>query len=167
MRADLLRVAVLYLFGGIYVDADEDCQQPIDPLLDRISQVLLYRVAGMVLDGIQTWRIRNDFLAAIPGSRFFGYLLSTILSNIVDPTSNNVWAVTGPGALTSLIAKIDDLRPYGITIIERDHMFTFSRPNSIANGEQVHWSKQQEQQRIVKFNSQPRVKSGLFNALYI
>ena len=33
LRADFLRLELLYLFGGIYADVDMTCERPLDPLL--------------------------------------------------------------------------------------------------------------------------------------
>lgn len=34
-RSDILRLEILRLYGGLYVDTDVECLQPIDPILDR------------------------------------------------------------------------------------------------------------------------------------
>jgi len=33
LRADFLRLELLYLFGGIYADVDMTCERPLTPLL--------------------------------------------------------------------------------------------------------------------------------------
>ena len=35
LRADFLRLELLYLFGGIYTDVDMTCERPLTPLLTR------------------------------------------------------------------------------------------------------------------------------------
>ena len=46
-RADLLRLEVVKLYGGVHVDADFECLRPIDPLLeDSIEFFIGYRKPG-------------------------------------------------------------------------------------------------------------------------
>jgi hypothetical protein len=155
MRADVLRAAALYFNGGVYVDADQKCMQPLDSLLDQVDQAMLYRVPGMIIEGKQTWRVRNDFMIGAPRARFFGALLTSILTNIRDPASNNVWSVTGPGALAPLLSRTIDIAPYRVKIIDRDYMFSFTHPDysiTQAGGEE-HWSKRQEREAITKLDA--------------
>ena len=93
-RADILRLEVVYLFGGVHVDADFECLRPIEPLLDDAEFFIGYRkdthvngalfgaVAGHPLldEGLRVIRPRADgaydkdatgpkFLEALLGGR--------------------------------------------------------------------------------------------------
>jgi mannosyltransferase OCH1-like enzyme len=63
-RANLLRYAVVYEHGGLYVDGDCRCQRSVEPL---------FGAAGLVVGATQTksesrypWRPENAFIAARP-----------------------------------------------------------------------------------------------------
>ena len=36
-RADILRLELLFRYGGVYLDADLECVKPIDPLIDGLD----------------------------------------------------------------------------------------------------------------------------------
>jgi inositol phosphorylceramide mannosyltransferase catalytic subunit len=58
-RSDILRLEVLWRYGGVYVDTDFECHRPLDPLLDQgveIAVVPLKPGGGL----------NNAFLAAPP-----------------------------------------------------------------------------------------------------
>ena len=57
-RADILRLELLHRHGGVYLDADFECLQPIDPLLDRVTCFL-----GLLDSG----RVSNAVIGAVPG----------------------------------------------------------------------------------------------------
>jgi mannosyltransferase OCH1-like enzyme len=57
-RADLLRLELLHRHGGVYLDADFECLQPIDPLLEDVSCCL-----GLLDSG----RVSNAVIGAVPG----------------------------------------------------------------------------------------------------
>ena len=48
-RADILRLEVVLLYGGVHIDADFECLRPIEPLLDDSIEFFIgYRKAGHV-----------------------------------------------------------------------------------------------------------------------
>ena len=73
-RADILRLEVVYLFGGVHVDADFECLRAIEPLLGDVDLFIGYRkgthvngalfgaVAGhpLVDEGLRGIRPRED-----------------------------------------------------------------------------------------------------------
>jgi mannosyltransferase OCH1-like enzyme len=57
-RADILRLELLHRLGGVYVDADMESLQPIDPLLDGVS---------CFLGALDSGRVSNAVIGAVPG----------------------------------------------------------------------------------------------------
>ena len=57
-RADILRLELLHRHGGVYLDADFECLQPIDPLLEGVDCFL-----GLLDSG----RVSNAVIGAVPG----------------------------------------------------------------------------------------------------
>jgi inositol phosphorylceramide mannosyltransferase catalytic subunit len=77
-RADILRLELLFRFGGVYLDADLECLKPIDPLIDgldffgmdikpgRFTNTVIGSVAGHpILD-----RALSEVTPQEPGARF-------------------------------------------------------------------------------------------------
>jgi mannosyltransferase OCH1-like enzyme len=57
-RADILRLELLHRHGGVYLDADFECLESIDPLLDGVTCFL-----GLLDSG----RVSNAVIGCIPG----------------------------------------------------------------------------------------------------
>jgi inositol phosphorylceramide mannosyltransferase catalytic subunit len=51
-RADILRYEILRRHGGVYVDTDVECLQPIDPLLAGVSMFAAYEVPGRACNAV-------------------------------------------------------------------------------------------------------------------
>ena len=151
-RADVFRCAVLFLQGGVYVDADQQCMKPLDTLLEGVdADALLYHVPFRHKSGAVRWRLRNDFMAGPARSPFFGRALATIFNNIRTRSSQNVWALTGPGVIR---ATYDALPPHlasHVLILGRERAFQYTRPNYQLDyvKEQGHWSEQMKNMDIV------------------
>lgn len=77
-RADILRLELLFRYGGVYLDADLECVKPIDPLIDgldffgmdikpgRFTNTVIGSVAGHpILD-----RALSEVTPQEPGARF-------------------------------------------------------------------------------------------------
>lgn len=160
MRADVFRVAALYLFGGVYVDADEECLQSLDGLLESVDDVLLYQVPATAPDGTVARRIRNGFMAAVPHTSFFGRFLVAIFANIRGKIAKDLWLVTGPGVIPGVLASLDGRNSARIRIIEREEMFRFTKPNFNLDyrREEGHWSDQQKSRDIIQFSGEPPVE---------
>lgn len=145
MRADVFRVAVLFVCGGFYIDADEGCAESISPLEDLAGEVILYyvirRTGGQAKD-----RIGNAFMAARPGARFLGRLLAEIFSAIIRRESKNLWLVTGPGKLTQVYGQVDEAERRTITVLTREQKLRFAKPDWQLpyKREASHWSVAQK-----------------------
>jgi len=57
-RADILRLEMLWQFGGVYADTDFECLRPIEPLIADVDFFCAYRK----LD-----RVNNALIGAVPG----------------------------------------------------------------------------------------------------
>ena len=58
-RADILRLELLYRFGGIYLDTDFECRTAIEPYLDDIEFFTAYLKPG--------GRVNNAIIGSTPG----------------------------------------------------------------------------------------------------
>jgi mannosyltransferase OCH1-like enzyme len=68
-RADILRLELLYQYGGVYLDADLECVKPIDGLLDGIDFFGMY---------IKPGRVTNTVIGSVPGHPILDQALSEI-----------------------------------------------------------------------------------------
>jgi mannosyltransferase OCH1-like enzyme len=107
MKSDVIRLCVLLVQPGIYVDADirrhSAVDTPLMPLYRRLKRGLLYKKDFPS----RPPRITNSFIAVTePGDRLLQVLLETAVDNIERRISNSVWEVTGPGIATQLFRDL-------------------------------------------------------------
>lgn len=105
-RADILRMLLVYLYGGFYLDLDIYCLKKLDPLL-KFNVVLgeekhLKREVCTALGLKNPKRIANYMFGSAPKHPFWLDLLNKIMekSSIEIKSENDVLESTGPGLLT-------------------------------------------------------------------
>lgn len=76
-RADAIRYFILYKFGGIYIDLDDDCQKNFDSLLQFES--FLRKTSPM--------GVSNDFMGTMPNHPFF----LKLIKNLQHYNKNWIW----------------------------------------------------------------------------
>jgi tetratricopeptide (TPR) repeat protein len=95
-KADILRLALLYHEGGIYMDADDRCLEPLDDWLDHrldfVGYQEMYRSIG------------NNFMAARPGLAMFRDALNAASEASLGPLGETLWLSAGPGVVTRAFA---------------------------------------------------------------
>jgi inositol phosphorylceramide mannosyltransferase catalytic subunit len=100
-KADVLRYEILYLFGGVYVDADMECLRSIEPLLVGLPHGTAFFAARE--DGVQ---VNNAVLGARVGSPVLAFLLRNQVrwvEYVGQRGYRNVWDSTGPNYLTAAL----------------------------------------------------------------
>lgn len=96
MQADYFRYCAIVAKGGIYVDADFQCERPLDTLLARAPHALLLVWEGHLMNGfIMTRTSRHPCLSAC---------LSFATENIELRRFTSPYRVTGPALMTSIWA---------------------------------------------------------------
>ena len=92
MQADFFRYCALYVFGGVYVDADTKNS-------GRLPELLEGRERGLLMT--RETRVANDFLyVRASGEELYRSAIALAVENIEGEITNNVWMVTGPGIMT-------------------------------------------------------------------
>lgn len=94
-KADLLRLALLFHEGGVYADADDRCEAPLDDLVAGRSFVVAQEERGS---------IGNNFIAAVPGHPLVGAALELAIVAMLRGDADTIWLSTGPGLLTRALA---------------------------------------------------------------
>lgn len=98
-KADILRYEILYHLGGVFVDADEYCIKPINPLFEEIYQnrrdcFAVYEKgnSGLVANGIMGCTKKNLFM-------------EKMVNEVNIDQEGRTWEIVGPKYLTDLIEK--------------------------------------------------------------
>jgi mannosyltransferase OCH1-like enzyme len=96
MQSDFFRYCVLYLHGGVYVDAGTENLGGLGHFLEAESHGVLIRRPGKDI-------IPNGFMY-FPNARdpLLKEVIQKMLTNIEQKNSNNVWLVTGPAIMSIL-----------------------------------------------------------------
>ena len=91
-KADILRLAVLWHEGGIYMDADDRCLSPLSDFVD-------FRLR--FLAPLEYWMtIANNFLAVRPKDPMIRATLDSACEAFLGTRGESVWLSSGPGAVT-------------------------------------------------------------------
>ncbi|NBS98303.1 MAG: hypothetical protein EBT08_19475, partial [Betaproteobacteria bacterium] len=97
MRSDLFRLAYLAVCGGIYADADDRCRIDPTPLMPSgFDLIVLQENLGS---------IGNNFIAAAPAHPWIGFALNALVTMVIEKQGDNIWFLTGPGALSSAFCQ--------------------------------------------------------------
>ena len=104
MKADLFRIAFLLESGGLYIDADELCLQPMPDIL----AAAVSSEATAVRSGDVPGYLHNLFLGARAGSRPMRRALDEMIPNLLragaEGRKARIWETTGPGVVTRAVA---------------------------------------------------------------
>jgi mannosyltransferase OCH1-like enzyme len=121
-RADILRLEILYRYGGLYVDADVECLRPVDEVLGDAEFV------GVCL---KPGRVTNTLIAAVPRHPLLEYALREIRPMqeywTLSASPAALKEVAGPPLLRRLVADYPDVKlldpslVFPATAEEREH----------------------------------------------
>ncbi|MCB8883974.1 tetratricopeptide repeat protein [Acidisoma cellulosilytica] len=96
-RADLFRLAVLALDGGVWSDMDDRCQKPIGQLFRTSDRAVFWQE--------RSGYICNNFMAVVPDHSIMRRALVTAVTAINRGDHDKVWMLTGPGLITRCFAQ--------------------------------------------------------------
>ena len=99
MQADLIRLCVLDVFGGVYVDADNQSLRPLSELIDRAPRSLAFLWTGLINNGFLMFRR--------PADPFVRACLALTLDNIEARRFEIEFTATGPGVVNAVRAVAD------------------------------------------------------------
>ena len=100
LQADLFRLLYLSIFGGVWIDADEEYR----PIIANTQPNDLFQQESLRFGKVIGFEIRNDFIAMAPNHPILSNIREGL--NLDDCTDDKyVWWNTGPGAFTYHVAK--------------------------------------------------------------
>jgi hypothetical protein len=94
-KADIIRLELLYRFGGVYIDADSICVEPID---DRLLQCPYF--AGWENERVRPGLIATGTMGFPPRHPLLKGAIEWIKGNRVN--TQRAWKSVGPGLLTRM-----------------------------------------------------------------
>jgi hypothetical protein len=147
MRSDIFRLAYLAVRGGVYVDADDLCRHDLGPILTPGFDLILMQ------ENLAS--IGNNFIAAAPGHPCIEFILSTIIDLVLEKQGNNVWFLTGPGALSSGFCRyyrpqLGRARlPAGVRVVSVFQLYDFISPHIPCRhkSDERHWNSERVRSR--------------------
>lgn len=107
-KADFLRLALVYLFGGFYMDLDVLCEKPLDGLLDHHLVLGEEKTVNMdvqkKLNLKYRTRVANYMFGGEPGHPFMKRMLEEMDARCTQTlhSQQEILDVTGPGLLTDV-----------------------------------------------------------------
>ena len=95
-KADIIRLELLYKYGGVFLDADSLCIEPINDLMD--NNFLIYEN-----EKVRKGLIANGIMGFTPKHPFIRKCIDFIINNEVSHAKTNLlpWQITGPVLITN------------------------------------------------------------------
>lgn len=156
-KADLLRVCLLYIYGGVYADAKLYLHYDLDSFLEK-DLVL-------VKEFDKAWGIWNGFMAATPKQEYFKKVIDGIVKNVSEKFYGNYTVdITGPRLYGKVYTKhfiCDD-------IIEQDNI-TLLKCNYKYNDKKNFINMTQNQELYITWESNRKYTKNFgndYNILY-
>lgn len=114
LRADVLRLEILYRFGGVYIDADFEALRAIDSLLDGVD-------AFAAWEQQDKW-VNNAILGCVPRHRFVGRLVDGLADHVDRHMGARPNVLTGPRFVTEVYRRC----PGELTVFDQRLFYPYS-----------------------------------------
>lgn len=101
-KSDILRLELLYRFGGIYVDSDEVCLRRIDPLIEDVETSGKSVMIALEGNKDQPDRLANGIMASTRGNELLWDMINEI---DIDHPGKSIFELTGPDFVSAMAAK--------------------------------------------------------------
>jgi mannosyltransferase OCH1-like enzyme len=141
-KADFFRYAVLYKYGGVYLDVDSAITGKLDELIDEKDVALIARENN-------PWFYVQWALAYAPGHAFLARTIEKVMENIKeDRHSRDVHKMTGPSAYSEAIHEslaADPDIPHRVAEVDYGRFLKFKRRHTkVLYKKEPYWKDQQE-----------------------
>jgi mannosyltransferase OCH1-like enzyme len=95
-KADILRLALLYEYGGIYADVDDVCLKPLALLIPKHTKLLLYQE--------EYGTVGNNFIAVCAKHPVLKQALTYAIEALLQGDKESIWLSTGPAMVSRALA---------------------------------------------------------------
>jgi mannosyltransferase OCH1-like enzyme len=126
-RADVFRVAALFLSGGFYLDWDIDCYKPLDSLCEYpcvlAEEKTLDGKEAADLGHENVFRVANYMFGSEPGYPFWLDVMDEMRRRARRPivSQHDILESTGPGLLTDVYHRVTARYP-DLVVLKNDHL---------------------------------------------
>lgn len=100
LRSDVVRYELLLEYGGVWIDTDFQCLQPIDDLLGDVSCFAAWELQDQV--------VNNAILGCEPGDCFMEQLVADLPASVLSGKSIRPSKISGPHYLTAQYRKLPE-----------------------------------------------------------
>lgn len=126
-RTDVFRIAVIYLYGGFYLDQDVFCLKALDTLCNFeivLGEELTLTEDECELSNQNDLRIANYMFGSVPKHTFWLELLKEMALKSPTPVKceNDVLAITGPGLFTDFYHQKKQFYPSIVLLKNNDRI---------------------------------------------
>jgi len=94
-QADYWRILVLYKCGGVYMDIDANLMWPLEFIIKPYDSEIFLQLKDK--------SITNFFMASKKSNNNYKKIIDTINNNIKNRSSNSVYSLTGPNAVSKAL----------------------------------------------------------------
>ncbi|MET4082941.1 hypothetical protein ABIB40_002908 [Pedobacter sp. UYP30] len=125
-RVDAVRYFIMYKIGGVFVDADFECVENIEPIIRGCEVVFAMEPDDHCKQFGMDKIICNAFMACRPGNNFMGKVCDSMRPSIVTGKNfiEEILSSTGPFALTRIYDEYTDKKE--ITILPSATVYPLS-----------------------------------------
>jgi tetratricopeptide (TPR) repeat protein len=115
-KADIFRLALLAVAGGVYTDADDRCLAPLAAIIPAAANFVTYQE--------NLGSVGNNFIAAVPRHPVLLNALQMVVTAINRGDTDTIWLLSGPGLLSRALAfflahsDIADRLPDGMDVLD-------------------------------------------------
>lgn len=119
--SDILRLAILWHEGGVYIDSDDLCLRPLSDSLRLDLRFIGYQEYLM--------SIGNNFMAVQPRDPMIRAALDEATSSFTSTTGESPWLSSGPGVISRAVARYfiedDGSLTQGVLLLPASDLRTF------------------------------------------
>lgn len=121
-RWDAIRYLILYKYGGLYVDMDYECIEPMDILLSGSACCMGMEPTISPVRYDKNLIVGNAFMASVPEHRYFKLMIEDMMKTgnkeLSSHTASQIIETTGPFLTTRVYEKYDNKEE--ITLLSAD-----------------------------------------------
>lgn len=163
-KADLFRLCILYVNGGVYSDLSQRLLVPIRNLVDtEMDELVFVADKHIVLYVMQRECVHNSFIAAVPKHAFLKHCINRIVDRVCAGTYGfNPLDITGPYMLGRELHAWPDLN-YRMQLVRgKDNNYI----EDIDTGEQVIQHKQPNHYAMLKVGGRTYTTDWILRRVY-